>query len=211
MPPLLVLALAAAYGFLALGVLPLAVRLAEDGDLIRRLKAHEPRAMSELYDRYARVTYSLILRIVRNAAVAEDLVQETFLRVWHRVHSFNADKGALGAWLLAVARNRAIDHLRSVDGRMEINAISLNHLEKPAWFTNLDTGVLALDRMRRLKGAFEKLTPHQRQVIEMAYYEGMSQSEMAERLKQPLGTVKTWTRSALKILRDELTEEAAIA
>jgi RNA polymerase sigma-70 factor (ECF subfamily) len=207
---LLVLALASAYGFLALGILPLAVRLAEDGDLVRRLKAREPQAMSELYDRYARVAYSLILRIVRNTAVAEDLVQETFLRVWHRVHSFDADKGALGAWLLTVARNRAIDHLRSLDGRMEANAISLQHLERPAWFANLDTGALALDRVRRLQRAFEKLTPHQRQVIDMAYYEGMSQTEMAERLKQPLGTIKTWTRGALKILRDEL-EEAAIA
>ena len=207
---LLVLALASAYGFLALGLVPLAVRLAEDGDLVRRLKAREPHAMSELYDRYARVAYSLILRIVRNTAVAEDLVQETFLRVWHRVHSFDADKGALGAWLLTVARNRAIDHLRSLDGRMEANAISLQHLERPAWFANLDTGALALDRVRRLQGAFEKLTPHQRQVIDMAYYEGMSQTEMAERLKQPLGTIKTWTRGALKILRDEL-REAAIA
>jgi RNA polymerase sigma-70 factor (ECF subfamily) len=206
-----VLALTLACGFLALGVVPLAVRLAEDADLIRRLKAHEPHAMSELYDRYARVAYSLIVRIVRNSSVAEDLVQETFLRVWHRVHSFDAEKGALGAWLLTVARNRAIDHLRSVDGRMEVNAISLNHLEKPAWFANIDTRALALDRMRRLKGAFEKLTPHQRQVIEMAYYEGMSQSEMAERLKQPLGTIKTWTRGALQILRDELGEAAAIA
>jgi len=202
---LLGLALAAFIGFL-----PLAVRLADDEDLVRRLKAHEPRAMSELYDRYARVVFSLIVRIVRNSAVAEDLVQETFLRVWHRVHSFDAERGALGAWLLAVARNRAIDHLRSVDGRMEVNAISLNHLEKPSWFASLDTRALALDRMRRIHDAFEKLTPHQRQVIEMAYYEGLSQTEMAERLQQPLGTIKTWTRGALKILRDELGE-AAIA
>jgi RNA polymerase sigma-70 factor (ECF subfamily) len=210
MLPLPVLTLLAAYGILALGILPLAVRLAEDGDLVRRLKAHEQQAMSELYDRYARVAFSLIVRIVRNAAVAEDLVQETFLRVWHRVHSFDADKGALGAWLLTVARNRAIDHLRSVDGRMEINATPLTQLEKPAWFASLDPRALAVDRMRRLQGAFEKLTPHQRQVIEMAYYEGMSQTEMAERLKQPLGTIKTWTRSALQILRNELGE-AAIA
>jgi RNA polymerase sigma-70 factor (ECF subfamily) len=183
--------------------------LAEDGNLVRRLKAHEPRAMSALCDRYGRVAYSLILRIVRNSAVAEDLVQETFLRVWHRIHSFDADKGALGAWVLAVARNRAIDHLRSVDGRMEVNAISLNHLERPAWFASLDTGALARDRMQRLKGTFDKLTPHQRQVIEMAYYEGMSQTEMAERLKQPLDTIQTWTRGALKILRDEAPAAAA--
>ena len=210
MMPLPLLAVIAAYGIFAFGILPLAVRLAEDGDLVRRLKAQEPQAMSDLYDRYARVAYSLIVRIVRNTAVAEDLVQETFLRVWHRAHSFDADKGALGAWLLTVARNRAIDHLRSVDGRMEVNATSLTHLEKPAWFASLDPKALAMDRVRRLQAAFQKLTPQQRQVIEMAYYEGMSQTEMAERLNQPLGTVKTWTRSALKILRDDLGQ-AAIA
>jgi RNA polymerase sigma-70 factor, ECF subfamily len=193
---------------LALGILQVFLRMAEDPALVRRLKAHEPKAMNELYDRYGRVAYSLIYRIVRNSSTAEDLVQETFLRVWNRVQSFDAERGALGAWVLTVARNRAIDYLRSVDGRMEASAIELDHLERPGLFAKLDATALAIDRVRRLKSAFEKLTPAQRQVIELAYYEGMSQTEMAERLKQPLGTVKTWTRSALKILRDELAEVA---
>jgi RNA polymerase sigma-70 factor (ECF subfamily) len=107
-----------------------------------------------------------------------------------------------------VARHRAIDYLRSTDGRMQAGAMDLEQLERPRLFAKLDSTALAIDRMRRLKSAFEKLTPTQRQVIELAYYEGMSQTEMAERLKQPLGTVKTWTRSALKILRDELAEVA---
>jgi RNA polymerase sigma-70 factor, ECF subfamily len=193
---------------LALGILQVFLRLAEDPSLVRRLKAHEPKAMNDLYDRYGRVAYSLIYRIVGNSSTAEDLVQETFLRVWNRVQSFDAERGALGAWVLTVARNRAIDYLRSVDGRMEASAIQLDHLERPGIFAKLDATALAIDRVRRLKSAFEKLTPAQRQVIELAYYEGMSQTEMAERLKQPLGTVKTWTRSALKILRDELAEVA---
>jgi RNA polymerase sigma-70 factor (ECF subfamily) len=193
---------------LALGILQVFLRMPEDSTLVRRLKAHEPKAMNDLYDRYGRVAYSLIYRIVRNSSTAEDLVQETFLRVWNRVQSFDAERGALGAWVLTVARNRAIDYLRSVDGRMEASAIELDHLERPGLFAKLDATALAIDRVRRLKSAFEKLTPAQRQVIELAYYEGMSQTEMAERLKQPLGTVKTWTRSALKILRDELTEVA---
>ena len=193
---------------LALGILQVFLRLAEDPSLVRRLKAHEPKAMNDLYDRYGRVAYSVIYRIVRNSSTAEDLVQETFLRIWNRVQSFDAERGALGAWVLTVARNRAIDYLRSVDGRMEASAIELDHLERPGLFAKLDATALAIDRVRRLKSAFEKLTPAQRQVIELAYYEGMSQTEMAERLKQPLGTVKTWTRSALKILRDELAEVA---
>jgi RNA polymerase sigma-70 factor (ECF subfamily) len=186
------------------GILQAALRLADDSDLVRRLKARESKAMADLYDRYGRLTYSLILRIVRNASTAEDLMQETFFRVWNRVQSFDAEKGALGAWVLAVARNRAIDHLRSVDGRMQAGAIALDRVEDPRYFSAIDTSALSVDRVRRLKSAFEKLTPHQRQVIEMAYYEGMSQTEMADRLKQPLGTVKTWTRSALQVLRSEL-------
>jgi RNA polymerase sigma-70 factor, ECF subfamily len=193
---------------LALGILQVFLRLNEDPSLVRRLKAHEPKAMNDLYDRYGRVAFSVIYRIVRNSSTAEDLVQETFLRIWNRVQSFDAERGALGAWVLTVARNRAIDYLRSVDGRMDASAIELDHLERPGLFAKLDATALAIDRVRRLKSAFEKLTPAQRQVIELAYYEGMSQTEMAERLKQPLGTVKTWTRSALKVLRDELAEVA---
>jgi RNA polymerase sigma-70 factor (ECF subfamily) len=195
---------------LAFGILQVVLRLADDADLVRGLKARDPKAMSDLYDRYGRLAYSLIYRVVRNPSAAEDLLQETFMRVWNRVGLFDAERGALGPWVLAVARNRAIDYLRSVDGRMQAGAVDLDRLEHPAQFPDIDNGALAIDRVRRLKSAFEKLAPNQRLVIELAYYEGMSQTEMAERLKQPLGTVKTWTRSALKVLRDELGE-AAIA
>jgi RNA polymerase sigma-70 factor, ECF subfamily len=193
---------------LAFGILQVALRLGDDAGLVRRLKAREPKAMNDLYDRYGRLAYSIIFRMVRNPSTAEDLVQETFLRIWNRVQSFDAERGALGAWVLTVARNRAIDYLRSTDGRMQAGAMELDQLERPGLFAKLDSAALAIDRVRRLKSAFEKLTPTQRQVIELAYYEGMSQTEMAERLKQPLGTVKTWPRSALKILRDELAEVA---
>jgi len=197
-------------GGLAFGILQVLLRLAKDGDLVRRLRAREPKAMSDLYDRYGRLAFSVVLRIVRNSAVTEDLVQETFIRVWNRVDSFDSERGALGPWVLTVARNRAIDYLRSVDGRMQAGAVELEKLERPGYFADMDTSVLSIDRLRRLKSAFEKLNANQRSVIELAYYEGMSQTEVAEKLQQPLGTVKTWTRAALKILRDELGE-AAIA
>src|SRR5450759_935835 len=170
-------------------LLPLlaAVLVREDPDLALRLKNRDPHAMAELYDRYGRIAFALIFRVVRNEAVAEDLVQETFLRVWNRVHGFDHEKGALGPWVLTVARNRAIDYLRSVDGRMAQNAFELEANEHPSLFSNLETEVLNSDRARRLRTAFEKLTPNQRLVIELAYYEGLSQSEMADRMKQPLG------------------------
>lgn len=193
-----------------LGVLQVVLRFKDEADLARRLKERDPNAMSDLYDRYGRVAYSLIFRMVRNGAAAEDLVQETFLRVWNRVQSFDQERGALGPWVLTVARNRAIDYIRSIDGRMSAGALELDRVENPSLFCDFSDQALSLDRARRLKGAFEKLNDNQRKVIELAYFEGLSQTEMAEQMKQPLGTVKTWVRSALKVLRDELTE-AAIA
>ena len=189
--------------------LPFQLSSENDAQLVERVKRHEPQAMADMYDRYGRVTYSLILRIVRNTGAAEDLVQETFLRVWNRVHAFDAKRGALGAWILAVARNRAIDYVRSVEGRMTKSASEFDELENPGAFADFKQNLLSIDRVRLVRDALNKLNPNQREVIEMAYYEGLSQSEMAERMKQPLGTVKTWARSALKLLRDQL-EQAAI-
>lgn len=192
----------------AYAILQVAVRFKDDSDLARRLRARDPHVMSALYDRYGRAAYSVIYRVVRDAAAAEDLVQETFLRVWNRAQSFDQDRGALGPWILTVARNRAIDHLRSTDGRMAASALELDRIENPRLFANFEDSALTLDRARRLKEAFVKLTPAQKEVIELAYFEGLSQTEMAARLKQPLGTVKTWVRTALKVLRDQLSGQA---
>jgi RNA polymerase sigma-70 factor, ECF subfamily len=172
-------------------------------DLIQRLQRRDPQALADLYDRYGRLVYSLILRIVRDAGIAEDLVQETFLRVWNRAQGFDAQRGSIGPWLLAVARNRAIDYLRSAGGR-ERNALELDETDHPSLYTDMEQGLLNSDKARRVKTAMEKLSPNLRQVIELAYFEGLSQTEMAERMGQPLGTVKTWVRSALKSLRDQL-------
>jgi RNA polymerase sigma-70 factor (ECF subfamily) len=174
-----------------------------DGKLIERLQRHDPQALAELYDRYGRLTYALILRVVRDTGVAEDLVQETFMRVWNRAQGLDAQKGSVGPWLLAVARNRAIDYLRSAGGR-ERNALEFEETGHPALYVDMERDILSSDKARRVQTAVGKLSPHQREVIELAYFEGLSQTEMAERMGQPLGTVKTWVRAALKNLRDEL-------
>jgi len=179
-----------------------------DADIARRLRERDPKAMSELYDRYGRLVYSLVFRVVRNTAAAEDLTQETFLRIWNRAHAFDAERGSLGAWIVTVARNRAIDHLRSAEGRSAMRTVELAHVEQAGNFARFEDGTLSLDRARRLKEAFEKLTPSQKTVIELAYFQGLSQTEMAERMQQALGTVKTWVRAALKVLRDQLAEAA---
>jgi RNA polymerase sigma-70 factor, ECF subfamily len=186
-------------------LLPLLFAVVAEGDaeLVERLRKRDPQALGELYDRYGRLTYSLIYRIVRDTGIAEDLVQETFLRVWNRAQAFDATRGALGSWLLAVARNRAIDYTRSTSGRMR-NALELDETEHPSAFVDMEKEVLNSDKARRVRQAMEKLNANQRSVIELAYFEGLSQTEMAERMGQHLGTVKTWVRMALRALRDEL-------
>jgi RNA polymerase sigma-70 factor (ECF subfamily) len=182
----------------------LAVQVTDnDEKLVARLQRRDPQALGELYDRYGRLTYALILRVVRDAGIAEDLVQETFLRVWNRVQGFDAQKGSIGPWLLAVARNRAIDYLRSAGGR-ERNALEFEETDHPALYTDMERDLLNSDQTRRVKQAMQKLSANQRQVIELAYFEGLSQTEMAEKMGQPLGTVKTWVRTALQTLRQEL-------
>lgn len=179
-------------------------------EVVERLKRRDPKALEEVYNRFGKLVYSVILRVVRDAAIAEDLTQETFIRVWNRVHAFDVERGKFGSWMLAVARNRAIDHLRSVEGRMQQNLLELNASDQPGLFVSMEEEVLNSDRGQKLRAAFEGLTQNQRAVIELAYFEGLSQSEMAVKLNQPLGTVKTWTRAALKTLRDAIDVETLL-
>jgi RNA polymerase sigma-70 factor (ECF subfamily) len=181
-----------------------------DAQLVERLQHRDPQALAELYDRYGRLVYSLILRIVRDSGVTEDLVQETYLRVWNRVHGFDAQKGSIAPWLLAVARNRAIDYLRSSGGR-ERNAMEFEETDHPGLYIDMERDILTSDKARVLKQAMSKLPPNHKQVIELAYFEGLSQTEMARKLGQPLGTIKTWVRTALKTLREDLGAAAVSA
>ncbi len=144
------------------------------------------------------MVYRLILRIVRDTGLAEDLVQETFLRVWNRAATFDSQRGVLGPWLLTVARNRAIDHLRVQGHRTEIS-MALNETEHPSLFADFSARAMNFDSARQVKRAMEGLSAQQRQAIELAYFEGMSQTEIAEHMGQPLGTVKTWMRRALQL------------
>ena len=177
--------------------------LVGDKELIERLRQRDPRALAELYDRYGRLVYTLTFRVVHDHAAAEDLVQETFLRVWNSAQSIDQNKGSLGPWLLAVARNRAIDYVRSALGR-ERRSFGWVETYHPALHSEIEADLLKSDKNRRVKDALEKLAPNYRQVMELAYFEGLSQTEMAEKLGQPLGTIKTWVRAALRSLREEL-------
>ena len=180
-----------------------------DEELALRLQRRDPDAMKDLYDRFGRLAYSVVLAIVRESSTAEDLVQETFLRVWNRIQAFEPGRGALGPWLLAIARNRAIDHVRSSASRIDRNSFELDVREHPSLFVDMQREVENTDHARVIRAAIAKLNPNQQKVIELAYYEGLSQTEMAERMGQPLGTIKTWVRAALGLLREELGRAVA--
>ena len=174
----------------------------DDTKLIERLRRRDPDAMSDLYDRYSRIVYSVILRVVRNAAVAEELAQETFLRAWNRAGDFDAARARIGPWLLTIARNRAIDYLRSTAGQQQATTFELVSSERITLFVNTEDRMVDQEQARRIRAAFSKLKRNQREVLELAYFEGLSQAEMAEKLGQPLGTIKTWVRTALMSLRE---------
>ena len=118
----------------------------------------------------SRPLFAIAFGALQNREEAEDVVQDAFVKAWKARWQVR-DPEKFPAWMATIARNRAIDYLRSVDGRMEASAIELDHLERPGLFAKLDSAAMAMDRVRRLKSAFEKLTPTQRQVIELAYYE----------------------------------------
>jgi RNA polymerase sigma-70 factor, ECF subfamily len=174
----------------------------DDKQLIERLRSRDPQAMADLYDRFSKVVFSVIVRVVRNASVAEELTQEAFLRAWNRGGDFDASRGRIGPWLLTIARNRAIDYLRSTAGQQQANTFELVSSERVTLFVNNEQRMLDQEQARRIRAGFSKLNENQRKVLELAYFEGLSQSEMAEKLGQPLGTVKTWVRTALSTLRE---------
>jgi RNA polymerase sigma-70 factor, ECF subfamily len=174
----------------------------DDKQLIERLRSRDPQAMADLYDRFSKVVFSVIVRVVRNSSVAEELTQEAFLRAWNRGGDFDSSRGRIGPWLLTIARNRAIDYLRSTAGQQQANTFELVSSERITLFVNNEQRMLDQEQARRIRAGFSKLSENQRKVLELAYFEGLSQSEMAEKLGQPLGTVKTWVRTALSTLRE---------
>jgi len=174
--------------------------------LIERLKRRESQAMADLYDTYKRLVYSIIFQAVREQGVAEDLTQETFWRIWNRIQTFDTEKGKLEPWVATIARNRAVDHLRSIRNAQQF---SFETIETNAMFFSTQSHATQIERENRILKALKSLSPAQREVIEMAHYQGLTQTEIAEALQRPLGTVKGMLRSALKVLRGAMEGAAA--
>jgi RNA polymerase sigma-70 factor, ECF subfamily len=172
--------------------------------LIERLRKRDPDALASVYDRYSPIVYSLFLRITKDQSVAEDLVQELFIRVWSHVGSFDARKGALGVWILSIARNMAIDYIRSAHARFSTKLRPIEHAERTTPGKSGYDAESLIDQNRAVKAAFASLNFNQKRVLELAYFEGFSQTEIASHLQEPLGTVKSWMRSALMSLRSAI-------
>ena len=177
---------------------------ASDQSLMRRLAARDDKALEELYDRYSRLVFSVLLRITGRAELAEELLQETFLRLWRNAESYRETRGELRPWLLTVARNLAFDHRRT---KVEQQRQREFHLEiVPANPAGPPTEEIYAqrERVRQVREVIGTLPSPQQRALHLAYFEGMSQSEIARAMDEPLGTVKTWMRTALNQLREQL-------
>jgi len=164
----------------------------------------DPGALAELYDRNARLVFSLALRILQNRADAEDVVQDVFAQAWAQAGRYDTGRGAVAAWMLTIARSRAIDRLRSRNSRPETTSDARVVEDVPDSAARQDLQLLSAEQVESLRGALAQLPAAQRVALELAYYEGLTHAEIAERLSEPLGTVKTRIRQAVIRLRESL-------
>lgn len=176
--------------------------------MIARLAVGDGAALDALYERYAGVVFGLVLRIVAERPVAEDLLQEVFVRAWQRAGSYDGSRGRAGAWLCGIAHNLAIDELRRQRRRPQLASErdDRDPPREPGVPNGREVAEEAWINLRRvqIETALARLPVAQRQVIELAYFEGFTQSQIAARLGEPLGTVKTRMRLGLRKLRDIL-------
>ncbi len=178
--------------------------------LLERLLARDQTALSALYDCYAGVVYALAFRITSSTVEAEDVVVDTFWQIWQQADRYDRTRGQLGAWIFTIARSRALDRLRAmrrsplIEQDLRAEAEAAQHAaasespEQMLWLTEQSAFVRA---------ALAELTPVQRQAIEMAYYQGLTHTEIAERLGEPLGTIKTRIRLGLMKMREHLSKQ----
>lgn len=178
-----------------------------DAALLRQVADRRPEALGALYDRYSPTLLSLAKRILGSAADAEELLQEVFLHVWNHAGKYDAGRSSVSTWLTLVTRSRAIDRLRTrkvVERTHESSALA--DPREHASPEGVET-VFIRERRERVRREMDGLPPEQRRVLEMAFYEGLSQSEIAAKADLPLGTVKTRTLLAMKKLRAALRDE----
>jgi RNA polymerase sigma-70 factor, ECF subfamily len=171
----------------------------DDAALLALVQKGDEHAMASLFDRYSKVVYSVALRVLRDPASAEDVLQEVFMQIWRNPDGFVATRGSLGGWLAVVARNRSIDALRRKRPTEQVDDMAL------ASNYNLANEAERNSLMEKARGVIQLLPIEQRKTLEMAFFDGLTHSEIAEMTGDPLGTVKTRIRSALTSLRKAFT------
>jgi RNA polymerase sigma-70 factor (ECF subfamily) len=171
----------------------------DDAALLARVQSGDESAMASLFDRYSKVVYSVALRVLRDPSSAEDVLQEVFMQIWRNPDGFVATKGSLGGWLAVVSRNRSIDALRRKRPTEQVDDMAL------ASNYNLANEAERNSLMEKARSVIVLLPIEQRKTLEMAFFDGLTHSEIAEMTGDPLGTVKTRIRSALISLRKAFT------
>ena len=167
----------------------------DDASLLELVQGGDEQAMASIFDRYSKVVYSVALRVLRDPASAEDILQEIFMQIWRNPERFVATRGSLGGWLAVVSRNRSIDQLRR---RRPTDSVDDVVLASPY---NLADEAERNGMMEKARVVIQQLPKEQRKTLEMAFFDGLTHSEIAEMTGDPLGTVKTRIRSALLVLR----------
>jgi RNA polymerase sigma-70 factor (ECF subfamily) len=179
----------------------------QEADLrcIERIADGQSQALEELYDRYAPLVFSVVRKILRREEDAEEALQDTWLQLWRKPHAYDPKRGSVAAWLVTVGRSRALDLYRNRASRQR--AEEAQPSDDPAPIENPSTSVEDRDLRERMAAGWQSLEPQHRQVLELAFWGGLSQSEIAERTGSPLGTVKSWMRQGMKRLSDSFQKE----
>ncbi len=167
-----------------------------DEKFIQELKSRNEAAFSKLYDNYSGALYGILFRMLGKEEIAQDCLQESFVKIWKNIDAYDRSKGTIFTWMLNISRNHAIDMLRSKNMRQKIQSI-----DKSVGVVNKQMSSKTNEDHFLIKELIENLKPEHRQMIEMAFYNGYTQEELAEELNMPLGTVKTRARAALTQLR----------
>ena len=175
-----------------------------DAALLERLLQKDVSAFEQLYDRHSRLVYSLVLRILQQASTAEEVVQDVFLHLWRRASQYDPALGPFTPWLLTLARNRALDHLRLKSERQRRREDQPEELPVVAAAPEFEKALDEKRRAERVRSLMASLNPQQKKAIELAYFEGLTHTEIAANLKEPLGTVKSWIRNGLLRLKEGL-------
>jgi RNA polymerase sigma-70 factor (ECF subfamily) len=174
---------------------------APDAALVEQMTAGDESALAALYDRYAGMLFGMLMRILKDTHAAEEVLQDLFLQLWRTAARFDASRGSMTAWLMVMARNRAISRLRLGNRHLVADDPEGFLLENAPAPGNLEDDAARLQLAARLRAAMASLPGEQREALELAYFEGMTQTEIAERTGAPLGTVKSRVRAALQTLK----------